>query len=72
MAEFLLEVPRIRCAGCKAAIEKAFEGCEGVWEVQVDIPKRMVRIIVAEGATDEETARRILAEAGYPARPKEQ
>ena len=56
------EVPDMSCGHCVAAIARAFAERLPGTAPEIDLPARRVRV-----AAPEETARAILAEAGYPA-----
>lgn len=61
--KYTFKVPGMSCEHCKAAIERALKGLEGVQEVVVDLKNKTVGV---EGEVNKEVLERVLAEAGYP------
>lgn len=59
-----LTIPRIRCDGCVASVEKAIHGVDASAEISADIEAR--RVEVATNA-DCQALMTALADAGYPA-----
>lgn len=60
----VLTIPRIRCGGCVASVEKAIHGVDASAEIKADIEARRVEVTTAADRQDLVAA---LADAGYPA-----
>jgi len=56
------DVPGISCGHCKAAIEGALDGLDGVESATVDVDARHV---VVEGTVSDETVTAAIDDAGY-------
>lgn len=55
-------VPDISCGHCKAAIEGALDGVDGVESATVDIDAKTVRV---QGSASDEAVTAAIDEAGY-------
>lgn len=56
------DVPGISCGHCKAAIEGALDGIDGIETATVDIDARTVSV---QGTASDETVTAAIDEAGY-------
>jgi copper chaperone len=56
------DVPDISCGHCKAAIEGAVDGVDGVSAVQVDVDARTVTVA---GSASDDAVQAAIVEAGY-------
>jgi len=56
------DVPGISCGHCKAAIEGALDGLDGVESATVDVDAKHV---VVEGTVSDETVTAAIDDAGY-------
>ncbi|ERT57362.1 copper chaperone CopZ [Peptoniphilus koenoeneniae] len=66
--EKILEVQGMTCEHCKAKVEKALEGIEGVEEVKVSLFKKQAKV-KGENLEDEKLVKAV-EEAGYKAKIK--
>lgn len=60
-----LKIPKMKCKGCVAAINKALEGIEDMDEFEVKLAEKIV--MVRPGKVEKEAVLQALAETGYPA-----
>ena len=61
----LLEVPTISCSHCKAAIERAVGGVDGVKDVAVDVSARLVTVDFDADSVSLEAIEAAIAGEGY-------
>jgi copper chaperone CopZ len=59
-----LTIPRIRCDGCVANVEKAIHSVDASAEISADIGARRVEVATS---ADRQALMTALADAGYPA-----
>lgn len=59
-----LTIPRIRCGGCVASVEKAIHAVDASARTTADIEARRVEVTTA---ADRQALMTALADAGYPA-----
>lgn len=55
------------CGHCKASIEKAVEGIEGVKFAELDLETKIVSVKYDEGKTNADAIRQAIVQAGYTA-----
>ena len=65
MTEITYTVPGMSCGHCKAAVEQAVGGVEGVENVVVDLESK--RVTVSGESLDDATLRNAIEDAGYEA-----
>ncbi len=66
MKNIVMNVPAISCEHCERAITSALTPVEGVQNVQVDIPGKLVRVEFDENRVNIEEMKAILQEEDYP------
>jgi copper chaperone len=59
-----LSIPKIRCGGCVASVEKAIHSVDASAQITADIEARRVDVTTD---ADSQTLLTALADAGYPA-----
>lgn len=59
----VLNIPKIRCGGCAASVEKAVLSVDAAAKVAIDIPARRVEV---ETAGSRQSLVDALAASGYP------
>ncbi len=59
-----LTIPRIRCSGCVASVEKAIHGVDASAEIKADIEARGVEVATS---ADRQALLTALDAVGYPA-----
>jgi copper chaperone CopZ len=59
-----LTIPRIRCGGCVASVEKAIHGVDASAAIKADIEARRVEVATS---ADRQSLMTALNDAGYPA-----
>lgn len=59
-----LTIPKIRCAGCVASVEKAIHSVDASAQITADIEARHVEVATS---ADPQALMTALADAGYPA-----
>ncbi|HEY1072023.1 heavy-metal-associated domain-containing protein [Brevundimonas sp.] len=60
----VLNIPKIRCGGCVAGVEKAIHSVDASAQITADIEARRVEVTTS---ADPKTLMAALADAGYPA-----
>lgn len=60
----VVNIPRIRCGGCVASVEKAIHGVDASALIKADIAARRVEVTTQ---ADRQALLTALADAGYPA-----
>ena len=60
----VLNIPKIRCGGCVASVEKAIQSVDASAQINVDIEARRVEVTTS---ADRQALRTALDAAGYPA-----
>ena len=65
MTEITYTVPGMSCGHCKAAVEQAVGGVDGVENVVVDLESK--RVTVSGESLDDATLRNAIEDAGYEA-----
>lgn len=60
----IVNAPEIVCGGCAASIRKAFSFTEGIFDVSVDVDKKLVTVEHDDRVSRDDIAR-ILSRAGY-------
>ena len=66
MANVVLNVPDISCEHCERTITNALAPLEGVRDVRVDVPVRLVRVDYDDAVVDVNQMKEILQEEDYP------
>ena len=59
-----LNIPKIRCGGCVASVEKAIHSVDASAQITAEIETRRVEVTTS---ADRQTLLAALADAGYPA-----
>ena len=62
----ILNVPEVSCGHCERAIKKALQPIFGLGDVEVDIPRKQVKVEYDESVLDLKTISGILERQGYP------
>jgi copper chaperone len=60
-----IKVNGMRCGHCKAAVEKALGGVEGVSSVAVDLKEKSVEVQFNSSATNLDAIKEIIEDEGY-------
>ena len=66
MANVVMNVPDISCEHCERAITGALSPIDGVRNVSVDIPGKLVKVDYDDSQVDLEKMKAILQEEDYP------
>ena len=66
MANVVMNVPDISCEHCERAITGALSPIDGVRNVSVDIPGKLVKVEYDDSQVDLEKMKAILQEKDYP------
>ncbi|MFI5267192.1 MAG: heavy-metal-associated domain-containing protein [Chloroflexota bacterium] len=66
MATTVLKVPDISCEHCEKTITQALSPVEGVRDVRVDIPSKLVHITYDESTISVDKMKEVLEEEEYP------
>jgi copper chaperone len=61
----VLNVPSVSCDHCKAAIEKAVGGLDGIGVVEVDVAQKTVTVEFDDAAVSLESIEEAVSEEGY-------
>ncbi|OUM90750.1 MAG: hypothetical protein BAA01_07160 [Bacillus thermozeamaize] len=64
-AHVVLKVEGMTCGHCKAAVEKAVRGLNGVSSATVDLDKKTVAVDYEPGKVSTEEMKKAIAEEGY-------
>jgi Cu+-exporting ATPase len=65
MAEMTAHAPDISCEGCANAIQRALGRLDGVQNVSVDVPSKIIQVQYDEGLVDTHQVLVKLSNAGY-------
>ena len=62
----ILNVPDVTCGHCERAIKNALKPISGLGKIEVDIPRKQVKVVYDESIVDMRTIGGILERQGYP------
>ena len=65
MREEQINVPEIHCDHCKTSIEEAVKAVSGVEFVEVDVPRKLVRVAYDEQAVHLDQIKTAIEDQGY-------
>ena len=66
----VISTPTVVCGTCEKTIKKALAQSDGVYDVKVDIKKKVVEVQYRPRQTNVETIEMMIADAGYDANSK--
>jgi copper chaperone len=64
----ILNVPEVTCRHCERTIKNALQPISGLGHVEVDIPRKQVKVEYDETVLDIKTIGEVLESQGYPIR----